>query len=167
MSRRHGSARERRTECRCRHCRFLRVALALSDLINCPRSRGGFPANGSYGVRAPLSLHFQPPQTSLVSPIRFGIRCGCPPRSHRVAELSLAERLIFATARPPSDRPADTLQSGSDLGCPVQFRGIAKKMWVKLWDRRGIQRTAIGGRQMVSTVTCLGSPRLPSWTGIR
>ena len=59
-----------------------------------------------------------------------------------------AERLIGTSGWPPSDRPADTLQSGSDLGRPAQFRGIAKKVWVKLWDRPGIQRTAIGGRQM-------------------
>ena len=32
-------------------------------------------------------------------------------------------------------RMAATLQSGIDRGRPARFRAIAKKMWVKLWNR--------------------------------
>ena len=42
-----------------------------------------------------------------------------------------------------------TLQiQASTWAVPRSSMGIAKKMWVKLWDRRGIQLTAIGGRRM-------------------
>ena len=147
-----GSARERRTECRCRHCRFLRVALALSDLINCPRSRGGFPANGSYGVRSPVFLHLQPSSSQLVPQIGSGARRGCPRRSNLEAGLSHLQHLVAITKRPSSGRTANPLQSGVDRGRPALFWGIAKKMWDNVWDRRrpggAVRSVAPRGRRL-------------------
>ena len=99
-----GRCRERRTECRCRHYRFLRVALVLSVLINCPRSRGGFPANGSYGVRSTRFFVCGHPPTSWIPQIGSGWCCARPRRSDLVAGLLLPERLI-APPRGRRQRP--------------------------------------------------------------
>ena len=56
-----------------------------------------------------------------------GVRSG--PTSSPDSSFAVAERLL-------AGRTAGALQSGVVQGRPARCRGVAKKMWVKLWDKR-------------------------------